>query len=97
MGSLAKQRDLVFSGLENGNWFDGFFFYVIWGLGAFPPLLRSRFAVPAFLRLGRDSPNLDVLGLSMSASLGWVDAVSPSALPEKSCPGLRGGLCHSSA
>lgn len=100
MGSSAIQRDPAFAGLENSGWFNGFFFLNHFGtLSLFSPLL-SRFAGPAFLHLGRDSPNLDVLGLSMFASLGRAAAASPSVLPEKPHPtaaGPRGGLCHSSA
>lgn len=59
-----------------------------------PPSLPSRFAVLAFLHLGRDPPNLNVLGLPMFAAF-W-----DGQLPQMPCPLVavpRGGLCHSSA
>lgn len=72
------------------------FFLIILGVGAFspPPSLPSRFAVLAFLHLGRDPPNLNVLGLPMFAAF-W-----DGQLPQMPCPLVavpRGGLCHSSA
>lgn len=67
----------LFSSMERSCWLEEqqlvswIFLKIILGVGAFsPPLLPlpSRFAVLAFLRLGRDSPNSSVLCLPMFAA-----------------------------
>lgn len=94
--------DRLLSSVEKSCWLEEqqlvqwIFFKIILGVGAFspPPPLPSRFAVLAFLHLGRDPPNLNVLGLPMFAAF-W-----DGQLPQMPCPLVavpRGGLCHSSA